>query len=192
MVEKQTGEVRINDISAEVIEELLRFMYTGKVASIEKVSEDLFSAAAKYDLKSLQGICEKQLAYSLTQSGDKLFTSGLHSDVTLLVEDRKFAVHKAILAAQSPVFASMFQHEMVEKQTGEVRINDISADVIEELLRFMYTGNVKNIEKNRELFAAAAKYNLEALKKICEKRLACSLSSENLYQTLVLAELHES
>ncbi|CAG0903282.1 unnamed protein product [Cyprideis torosa] len=86
----------------------------------------------------------------LLEEGKKLFATGLHSDVTLVVKDRKFSAHKSILAAQSPVFASMFEHEMLEKQTGEVKITDIQAKVIEELLRFMYTGDAKNIRKLAE------------------------------------------
>ncbi|CAG0905143.1 unnamed protein product, partial [Cyprideis torosa] len=129
----------------------------------------------------------------LVESGEKLFSLGLHSDITLVVEDRKFALHKNILAAQSPVFASMFDHDMLEKQTGEVKITDFSAEVIEELLRFMYTGNVRNIERiSEDLFSAAAKYDLERLQGICEKQLACSLTRENFYRILVLADLHQS
>ncbi|CAG0902429.1 unnamed protein product [Cyprideis torosa] len=130
---------------------------------------------------------------SVVESGKKLFSLGLHSDITLLVEDRKFALHKNILAAQSPVFGSMFQHDMLEKQTGEVKITDFSAEVIEELLRFMYSGNVRNIERiSEDLFSAAAKYDLKSLQGICEKQLACSLTRENFYRILVLAHLHQS
>ncbi|CAG0902428.1 unnamed protein product [Cyprideis torosa] len=130
---------------------------------------------------------------SVVKSGEKLFSLGLHSDITLLVEDRKFAVHKNILAAQSHVFASMFDHDMLEKQTGEVKITDFSSEVIEELLRFMYTGKVQNIERiSEDLFSAAAKYDLKSLQGICEKQLGISLTRENFYRILVLADLHQS
>ena len=38
-----------------------------------------------------------------------------HSDVTMQVGDEAFPAHKAILSARSQVFASMFDHDMIEQ-----------------------------------------------------------------------------
>ncbi|CAG0903283.1 unnamed protein product [Cyprideis torosa] len=113
-------------------------------------------------------------ASHLMETRGRLFTSGVHSDVTLVVEDRKFPAHKSILAAQSPVFASMFEEAMLEKQIGEVKILDVRAEVMQELLRFMYTGDVKNI------------------KKIGRVLLAATLDRKNFHGILVLADFYES
>ncbi len=40
-------------------------------------------------------------------------------------DDRKIGGHVSILAARSPAFAAMFNHDMQEKQTGEVVIEDV-------------------------------------------------------------------
>lgn len=46
-------------------------------------------------------------------------------------------VHKAVLACRSPVFAAMFEHGMSEARSDRVLIEDIDAEVLKEMLRFM-------------------------------------------------------
>lgn len=41
-----------------------------------------------------------------------------------------FSVHKAILAARSPVFAAMFDHNSEEAQNSRVQIDDVDPDVV--------------------------------------------------------------
>lgn len=54
----------------------------------------------------------------------------------------------------------MFSHEMEESRSNRVQIDDIDADVLEEVLRFIYTGKAPNMDKMAdELLAAADKVN---------------------------------
>ena len=64
--------------------------------------------------------------------------NGLHTDITFRVtgtdEDTKtFRVHKAIVAARSPVFSAMFTTETVETTTGTVTVNDIDPVAFEQV-----------------------------------------------------------
>ena len=43
------------------------------------------------------------------------------SDISLVVAARRIPAHKLVLANASPVFAQMFQSDMQESATGEVR-----------------------------------------------------------------------
>ncbi|CAB0038917.1 unnamed protein product [Trichogramma brassicae] len=52
--------------------------------------------------------------------------------------------HRVVLAAASPVFKAMFNHDMLENKTQSVDMNDISYDAAVEMLRYIYTGAVKN------------------------------------------------
>ena len=61
MEEKKKNQVEITDIEYNVFEQLLRYLYCGKVNDIELVADDLIVAAEKYGIKSLKLECEKQL-----------------------------------------------------------------------------------------------------------------------------------
>lgn len=85
-----------------------------------------------------------------------LFDNERFSDVSLAVNGREFQAHKAILAARSPVFAAMFEHEMEERKQNRVAITDVDDEVLKEMLRFIYTGKAPNLEKMADDLLAAA------------------------------------
>lgn len=121
---------------------------------------------------------------------EKLLDNKDYSDVTFIVEDKKMYSHKAILTVRSPVFQAMFQHDMKEKQSNLVRIDDIRYDVMQEVFRFIYTGKVDQIDdKVKELFVAADKYTIVGLKNLCEKNLYARLDVENAIEYLSLASM---
>ncbi|XP_026676638.1 speckle-type POZ protein A isoform X1 [Diaphorina citri] len=122
-----------------------------------------------------------------------LFEIQKFSDVTLYSAGQEFRAHKAILAAQSPVFMAMFEHEMEERKHNRVDIADVDADVLREMLRFIYTGRSTSLDKMADdLLAAADKYALERLKVMCEEALCTNLSIENAAEILILADLHSA
>jgi BTB/POZ domain len=115
--------------------------------------------------------------------GDKDF-----SDVTFIAGDKEIPAHKALLAAKSPAFAAIFKSE--EDQTNRITIAE-KASVFEELLRFIYAGEVKKLEINAEgLLPIADKYGIDQLKSLCELELIDQLNASNALQRLVLADLH--
>lgn len=70
----------------------------------------------------------------------KLFTSGLLSDVTLVVGSRRFPVHKAILASRCDFFQTMFVGPYSEASTDEVYL-DAPPEAVDVVLRFLYTNH---------------------------------------------------
>jgi len=113
------------------------------------------------------------------------------SDVTLKTKGRSFKAHRVILAARSPVFRAMFTHNMQEAKNNEVIIKDIDAEVMEELLRFVYTNKVQDITRiAKALLAAADKYALDSLKVVCESTLIGQMTVEDVASILVLSDLH--
>ena len=70
---------------------------------------------------------------------ENLFLNSEFSDVKILCEDKIFYCHKVILSSQSEVFKSMLTNvDMVEASSGEVKIVDIAANVMEILLYYLY------------------------------------------------------
>lgn len=155
---------------------------------------------------------------SLAQDFNNLFERHKFSDVILFVGGKEFFAHKAILAARSPVFQAMFEHEMEEKRFNRVEITDMDNEVLHEMLRFIYTGKIdkERLEKfDADLLAAADKvcvvvcycclltlklilciyfpqYDLERLKVLCEESLCNNLTVENSAEVLTLADMHSA
>lgn len=98
-----------------------------------------------------------------------LLQSGQYSDVTLNVREREFRCHKNILAAHSPVFAAMLEHDTKEKATGVVNIDDYDPDIFADFLHFMYSGSSQylNSENVIDLYVVADKYQVTELSKAC-------------------------
>nr|CAB3266537.1 speckle-type POZ protein B [Phallusia mammillata] len=115
------------------------------------------------------------------------------TDCIFSVDGNEYKAHKAVVAARSPVFRAMFEHEMEESKLNRVEIPDISHEVFKEMLSFLYTGTSPNLdEMAADLLAAADKYALERLKVMCEESLCSNLSVENVAEILILADLHNA
>lgn len=65
-----------------------------------------------------------------------LLETGKLTDVVFEVDGTEIHAHRAILAAMSPTFLAMFDHDLKEKQTGRVIITDCVPDVFRALLRY--------------------------------------------------------
>ena len=52
MEERKQNRVDIADVDHEVLREMLRFIYTGKASSLEKMADDLLAAADKVSYRA--------------------------------------------------------------------------------------------------------------------------------------------
>lgn len=122
-----------------------------------------------------------------------IFENQDFSDVIISAKGKEFHAHKAILAARSPMFKGMFSHDMRESKQNRVEVTDIEPDVLEEMLRFIYTGKSPNLDKMAEdLISAANKYQLDRLKVMCEEALCSDLSIESAAHVLMLADMYNA
>ena len=100
-------------------------------------------------------------ADSIREDIQELYEEGLFTDVTIKCEGEEFKVHKAILAAQSPVFKKMFQVDMKEKISGVVEMTDTTPAVMSDLVTYLYTGSAPNLRTlTRGLLHVANKINM--------------------------------
>ena len=80
------------------------------------------------------------------------------------------------MSARSTVFRAMFQHEMIEKKSNEILISDIDFCTVKDMVKFIYSGRLKDLaDKSDLLLAAADKYDIKDLKNICCQHLAANL-----------------
>lgn len=130
---------------------------------------------------------------SAVQDYSDFLTNKNLCDVTFVIGDEKFSAHKLILSARSNIFAKMFEVEMLEKNTGEVKIPDIEPAVFKLLLDFIYTSKLDSNDPKKifKLLKAAHGYSLKSLVQICEYRLSYNLNVDNVVDVLITADLME-
>lgn len=97
-------------------------------------------------------------------------------------------------AARSPVFERMFTGSFREATSTEQEVKDVSADVFEEFLYFIYTGDIRNKDfPVEELISVADRYQVSDLMRFCELKLLKSIGDENAEKTFRLAnKIHSS
>lgn len=121
---------------------------------------------------------------------ERLLTEECFNDATIKIKDKDYPVYKGILAARSPVFDAMFRNNMIENATNVVNITDISQEVFEDMLLYIYSGKIKNPNLAYELILVADKYDLKGLKDICGAILCEQLSKDTAIKMLILAHTH--
>ena len=129
---------------------------------------------------------------SALQTLSHMLDDGIHTDVTITTADGSLKAHKAVLVACSPVFQSMFLHDLKEKESSNIEIDDMSLESCMALLRYIY-GSIKpeDFWKHRlALLAAANKYNMIDLKAACEESLLEDINTGNVLERLQEAWLY--
>lgn len=130
---------------------------------------------------------------TLSKNFKDLIANKESCDTTLNVQDKEYKAHRAVLIARSPVFAAMFLHETLEKQTGVVTISDCDPDSFEGFLEFLYTGKFEEPSTRSALYLyeTSDKYEVQELKAFCVEYLMENLSVENVCDVVILADKYE-
>jgi len=118
----------------------------------------------------------------------------MYSDLKLLCGPGRVELdcHTNILVARSPVFRAMFQHDTAEAQNKEIEMTDVEPEVAEQMLSYIYTGNLSHRGREADLLAAADKYSLIELKEMCEDVLCRETNIETVLTMLVVADRHQA
>lgn len=119
-------------------------------------------------------------------------TDQLAQDTITKTELIEFRAHKCILAARSPVFKAMFNYKLKENLTNRVLIEDCHPDVVQAMLKYIYTAYLPDDIKDIaiDLYIAAEKYFIESLKIKCREYLIENLNTDSVVQIYILAELY--
>ncbi|XP_065203753.1 speckle-type POZ protein B-like [Planococcus citri] len=152
------------------------------------------------NVKSIEDILRRcSSATAHFQHLSKNFASTLENheftDFTISVRGKDYPVHKIILASGSDYFAKMFKTGVKKSAKNRAVITDVDEVVMGQVLRFIYTGKCENTSTDNsvyDLIAAADKYGLDRLKKICEDSVSKSLSVGSALNVLLLAEQYNA
>ena len=147
------------------------------------------------DFKPLKTTYIKEGEQNILNHLQQLLEDQKFTDITFQVKSETIKAHLIIVAAGSPVLATMFQQDFLEKQTKTVEIKDTKPEVFKQLLQYLYTGKATLIEKEgmaHDLLAVADMYGVDSLKEECAVILIKNLQVENAARTLVTAHLQSS
>ncbi|KAI9081190.1 hypothetical protein K1719_036949 [Acacia pycnantha] len=121
--------------------------------------------------------------------GEQYVNNATLSDVTFLVEGKRFYAHRICLLASSDAFRAMFDGGYREKDARDIEIPNIRWEVFELMMRFIYTGSVDVTQDiSQDLLRAADQYLLEGLKRFCEYTIAQDISLDNVSSMYELSE----
>ncbi|KAK9726108.1 hypothetical protein RND81_05G190800 [Saponaria officinalis] len=125
--------------------------------------------------------------------GEQYVNNSTLSDVTFLVEGRRFYAHRICLLASSDAFRAMFDGGYREKDAKDIEIPNIQWNVFELMMRYIYTGSVTvSLDIAQDLLRAADQYLLEGLKRLCECAIAQDISAENVTLMYELSEAYNA
>ncbi|XP_051264139.1 kelch-like protein 29 [Dicentrarchus labrax] len=114
------------------------------------------------------------------------------TDLKIIVEGKEFEVHQNVLASCSLYFKDLVKRSSGETRSGEVlelNMSNISADVLELLLEFVYTGSLVIDSANaKTLLEAANKFQFNTFCKVCVSFLEKQLTAANCLGVLAMAE----
>ena len=130
----------------------------------------------------------------LVERLDILKRSESFCDVKVVVKDKELAAHKAVLAAASPFFLSLLTSDMRESKEHIIRIEleEATASVMEDVLQYLYTGNVSVTEENAHNLIATADYLLlPCLKAAVDGYLTWILTIRNCVYYYYFADKHQ-
>ncbi|KAL3517573.1 hypothetical protein ACH5RR_020162 [Cinchona calisaya] len=121
--------------------------------------------------------------------GEQYVNNSTLSDVTFLIEGKRFYAHRICLLASSDAFRAMFDGGYRERDAKDIEIPNIRWDVFELMMRYIYTGSVEvDLDVAQDLLRAADQYLLEGLKRLCEYAIAQDISVENVSLMFELSE----
>jgi len=120
----------------------------------------------------------------------KSFFDETNTDVVVISGDKEFKCHKAILGARSEVFKNTFAHNTIESATNTIVINETPAQAVEDMLKYIYSGDVPEDPKSltTDLLHIADMYQLQPVVEACVKNLVDSLEVSSCIPTLVLVD----
>uniref|UniRef100_A0A671U7V4 Kelch like family member 29 n=1 Tax=Sparus aurata TaxID=8175 RepID=A0A671U7V4_SPAAU len=111
------------------------------------------------------------------------------TDLKIIVEGKEFEVHQNVLASCSLYFKDLVKRFTRSGEVLELNMSNISADVLEQLLEFVYTGSLVIDSANaKTLLEAANKFQFNTFCKVCVSFLEKQLTAANCLGVLAMAE----
>ncbi|XP_043287592.1 BTB/POZ and MATH domain-containing protein 1-like [Venturia canescens] len=168
------------------LDDLLKNIYGGRNDKTNQIE-------VKFSISKIpeyhQSVLRQIPTTNVIRSSEALYEKKAFCDVTFVFDDKELPAHKVVLALRSEVFEAMFLSDMKEKDTSTVEIVDTKAEIFEEFLKYLYTGELNDLEnKAEEMLLLADKYQVGELKDMCENFFLDNISEVNVIKNLIVAD----
>ncbi|KAL8568216.1 hypothetical protein ACOMHN_027739 [Nucella lapillus] len=128
---------------------------------------------------------------TLAEGVKYLWNTGHFADATILVGNKRFRCHRAVLAAMSPHFDATFSTGMRDNPDGVLTLLNIDVTTFDSILNCMYTGrDVVCAENAESLLRAATTLQIKGMITRCEEYLMENLSEKNCIGMWKLGRTH--
>ncbi|KAH0631624.1 hypothetical protein JD844_006054 [Phrynosoma platyrhinos] len=114
-------------------------------------------------------------------------------NATLIAGGKRFPCNRALLASISPYFQAVFTSGFKESRDGEVFLEDMDPSILQNLLTFLYSGELTlHSEIVEDLFTAASRLQLLPALTLISRYLIERISKENCLRLYMLARDHNN
>ncbi|KAL7013121.1 hypothetical protein ACKWTF_015203 [Chironomus riparius] len=126
----------------------------------------------------------------ITDLRNLLQTDEIFKDLKVVIDGREFPVHKILIAARSPTLAEILRNN---PEVENLNLIDISVDIFEIILKFLYTDELPGDDGTNflHLFAAAGKLKIEELKKYSGTQLINQVDGNNALDILKMSNKYQ-
>lgn len=150
--------------------------------------EEICIDQGKLELEDNHKICNLQVMR-------QMYEDDSYKDLEFVIDgEERVMAHKCVVVARSEVFRAMLEHNMQEKNKGTVEIKDTDAKTFRAFLKYLYTGEIGDIDGLGtiaiDLVKLSDKYMVKSLKKECERHFCNNLNETNAVEALIVAHFH--
>ncbi|XP_078683971.1 kelch repeat and BTB domain-containing protein 2-like [Branchiostoma floridae x Branchiostoma belcheri] len=115
---------------------------------------------------------------------------GVLQDVVLEVEGRRFPCHRLVLSAASSYFRAMFTSDMAESRQETVLLQGLDADVLEEILSYIYSGTLHvSLDSVQHMYHAADLLQLDYVRDTCSSYMVRNVERSNCVDLYKFADV---
>ena len=128
--------------------------------------------------------------YPTLQALRELYTAGNLCDYTIIAEGQSFPAHRTMLAAVSDYFRAMLTGPMIEARQDHVDLKGVTANAIQSLLEFTYTGKLAlNMDDIVEVIAGACHLQMKSAIELCSQFLRSEVTTKSCADILNISEM---
>jgi hypothetical protein len=141
-----------------------------------------------------RSLADSSFATEVTEGLQDHWENDELTDVTLVFgkEEASIKCHRAVLAASSQYFRTMFTTNMRERKSAEVEILGVDAETGRSIIKFFYYGKVHiDVDNALQLLLSTNMWMIPKLKKQVEEFICRNVKSFDVVQLLTFARLCE-